>query len=43
MRTRHRFHGRAWPLLRDDPVTEVDEAHGWEPHLWVFRDNPNGA
>ena len=26
---------------------EVDEAHGWRPHyeqhLWVFRDNPNGA
>ena len=42
-----RFHGRAWPLLRDDPATTVDEAHGWEPHyeqhLWVFRDNPNGA
>jgi hypothetical protein len=41
------FHGRAWPLLRDDPATKVDEAHGWEPHyeqhLWVFRDNPNGA
>ena len=41
------FHGRDWPLLRDDPATKVDEAHGWEPHyeqhLWVFRDNPNGA
>lgn len=41
-----RFHGRAWPVLRDDPSTKVDEAHGWEPHyeqhLWVFRDNPNG-
>lgn len=41
------FHGRAYPLLRDDPRTPVDEAHGWEPHyeqhLWVFRDNPNGA
>lgn len=42
-----RFHGRAYPLLKDDPATPVDEAHGWEPHyeqhLWVFRDNPNGA
>ena len=42
-----KFHGRTYPLLRDDPATKVDEAHGWEPHyeqhLWVFRDNPNGA
>lgn len=41
------FHGRTYPLLKDDPATQVDEAHGWEPHyeqhLWVFRDNPNGA
>jgi hypothetical protein len=41
------FHGREWPLLKDDATTAVDEAHGWEPHfeqhLWVFRDNPNGA
>jgi hypothetical protein len=41
------FHGRTWSLLKDDPRTKLDEAHGWEPHyeqhLWVFRDNPNGA
>ena len=41
------FHGRTYPLLKDDPATRVDEAHGWEPHyeqhLWVYRDNPNGA
>ena len=41
------FHGRKYPLLKDNPATPVDEAHGWEPHyeqhLWVFRDNPNGA
>lgn len=41
------FHGRTYPLLKDDPRTTLDEAHGWEPHyeqhLWVFRDNPNGA
>lgn len=40
------FHGHAYPLLKDDPRTTVDEAHGWEPHyeqhLWVFRSNPNG-
>ena len=42
-----KFHGRAFPLLEDNPATALDEAHGWEPHyeqhLWVFRDNPNGA
>jgi hypothetical protein len=42
-----RFHGRDWPLLKDNPATKVDEAHGWEPHyeqhLWVFRENPSGA
>ena len=41
------FHERTYPLLKDDQGTKVDEAHGWEPHyeqhLWVFRDNPNGA
>ena len=41
------FHGRTYQLLSDDPATKVDEAHGWEPHyeqhLWVYRDNPNGA
>jgi hypothetical protein len=42
-----KFHGQPWPLLKDDPTTTVDEAHGWEPHyeqhLWLFRDNPNGV
>ena len=41
------FHGRTWPLLKDNPATPLDEAHGWEPHyeqhLWVYRDNPNGV
>lgn len=41
------FHGRTWPLLKDDPATPLDEAHGWAPHyeqhLWVYRDNPNGV
>ena len=41
------FHGRTYPLLEDNSATPLDEAHGWEPHyeqhLWVFRDNPNGA
>ncbi len=46
-RTPPTFHGRTYPLLENNPSTALDEAHGWEPHyeqhLWVFRDNPNGA
>lgn len=41
------FHGRAYQLLKDDPATKVDEAHGWQPHyeqhLWVFEENPKGT
>lgn len=33
--------------MADDPNTEVDEAHMFEPHydlhVWVYRDNPNGV
>lgn len=40
------FRGEPYVLLKDNPQTKVDEAHGWEPHyelhLWLFRDNPNG-
>jgi hypothetical protein len=40
------FRGEPYVLLADKPQTQVDEAHGWEPHyelhLWLFRDNPNG-
>ena len=40
------FHGTPYLLLKDDPATRLDEAHGFEPHYelhaWVFRDNPNG-
>lgn len=39
--------GRRWDTMADDPATETDEAHGFEPHydqhVWVFRDNPTGA
>ena len=35
-----------WVAMIDDPATEVDEAHGFQPHYelhaWVFRENPNG-
>lgn len=36
------FAGRSWNYMADDPETEVDEAHGFEPHydqhVWL-RDN----
>jgi hypothetical protein len=38
--------GFDWYHMVNDPTTEVDEAHGFQPHYelhaWVFRDNPNG-
>lgn len=40
------FHGVAWDRMVDDPITEVDEAHLFEPHydrhVWLYRDNPAG-
>jgi hypothetical protein len=41
------FHGVTWDLMVNDPETDVDEAHMFEPHydrhVWVFRENPNGV
>ncbi len=41
------FHGVAWDRMEDDPATEVDEAHMFEPHydrhVWLYRDNPTGV
>lgn len=41
------FHGVAYDRMADDPATEVDEAHGFEPHydrhVWIYRDNPDGV
>lgn len=38
--------GHDWVHMVNDPATEVDEAHGFQPHYelhaWVFRDNPTG-
>jgi hypothetical protein len=35
-----------WVAMVDDSATQVDEAHGFQPHYelhaWVFRENPNG-
>jgi hypothetical protein len=39
-------YGHEWVAMINDPATDVDEAHGFQPHYelhaWVFRDNPNG-
>jgi hypothetical protein len=41
------FAGHEWVHMIDRADTEVDEAHGFQPHYelhaWVFRDNPNGT
>lgn len=40
------FHGVEWDTMQDDPATEIDEAHMFEPHydrhVWLYRENPNG-
>ena len=41
------FHGVPYDTMIDDPTTETDEAHMFEPHfdrhVWIYRDNPNGV
>ena len=41
------FHGTPFFAMQDDPATEMDEAHEFEPHyelhVWVHRDNPAGV
>lgn len=41
------FHGLPYDRMEDDPATEIDEAHGFEPHydrhVWIFRENPQGV
>ncbi|MCT7378696.1 hypothetical protein [Chelativorans salis] len=41
------FHGVPYDTMADNPATPVDEAHFFEPHydrhVWIYRDNPNGA
>lgn len=40
------FAGRVWDAMANDPTTDAEEAHGFEPHfdqhVW-FRENPAGA
>ncbi len=39
--------GAEFAHMANDPATQMDEAHGFEPHYelhaWVFRENPNGT
>jgi len=41
------FHGIPYEWMENDPSTELDEGHGFEPHydrhVWVFRENPSGV
>lgn len=34
-------------FMENDPATDADEAHWFEPHydrhVWIYRDNPNGV
>ena len=45
-RERPTFQGVPFNLMADDPATEIDEAHMFEPHydlhVWLYRDNPRG-
>ena len=40
------FYGVPFDHMADDPATELDEAHNFEPHfdrhVWLYRENPNG-
>lgn len=40
------YQGAAYDVMADDPATEVDEAHMFEPHydmhVWLYRENPSG-
>jgi hypothetical protein len=41
------YQGVPYDKMADDPNTEIDEAHNFEPHydrhVWVHRENPNGV
>lgn len=40
------FRGFDYYYMQDNPLTEADEAHGFEPHyelhFWLYQDNPSG-
>lgn len=41
------YYGVDYDYMWDNPETEIDEAHMFEPHydrhVWLFRENPNGV
>ena len=41
------FHGVPFDRMEDNPATDFDEAHGFEPHydrhVWLYRENPLGV
>ena len=41
------FHGVVFDHMKDNPATDLDEAHMFEEHydrhVWVHRENPNGV
>ena len=41
------YAGQEFYHMVDNPVTDADEAHGFEPHYelhaWLYRENPNGT
>jgi hypothetical protein len=41
------YQGVAFNRMEDDPATEADEAHHFEPHydlhVWIYRENPAGT
>lgn len=41
------IHGVRYDTMVDDPATEADEAHLFEPHhdrhVWIYRENPTGV
>ena len=41
------FHGVSYDRMADDPATEADEAHMFEPHydlhVWLYKPNPKGV
>lgn len=41
------FHGVPYDSMADDPATDLDEAHNFQPHfdrhVWIYRENPAGV
>lgn len=41
------FQGTPFNHMMDNPSTEIDEAHNFEPHfdlhVWIYRENPTGT